>query len=205
VIDLKHHIITIVTIFISLGIGILIGSTMGGNELIIKKQQQLIGDLEGKLTQLRRERNEFERELTAVQDRLEANMKFQKKVLPLVVKDQLKGSRVLMITGDNIDQTLQDKLIQLFQLAGVKEVKVKTNDLKQAAEFNKILFLGDVAAEIKNKYDRGNAEMKASFSPEELASVSDLVKVVFRFTSKDLTQLGRGEGEENFRFSPSLQ
>ena len=55
VMDLKYHIITIIALFITLTIGILIGSTIIGSDTIIEKQQNLINDLENDFKTLRKE------------------------------------------------------------------------------------------------------------------------------------------------------
>ena len=45
-IDLKYHIASIVAVFLALGLGVIIGSTIVGDDLLVDQQQKLIERLE---------------------------------------------------------------------------------------------------------------------------------------------------------------
>lgn len=187
VMDLKYHIITIMTVFISLGIGILIGSTMGGNELVIKQQQQLINDLEHKLTNLKTKNNNFKQQVNKLEGKLARNEEFQEMILPLVVRDQLKDTQLLLVTGKNINQELKQLAVKIFQLSGVKKIKIVDNKFAAKDKFNKVVFLGEINQELKHKYEK--KEQTAAIKSKQLSNVSALVKVVFELASKDLKQM----------------
>jgi len=185
--DLKYHIITIMTVFISLGIGILIGSTMGGNELIIKQQQQLINDLEHKLTNLKTKNNNFKQQVNQLEGKLTRNEEFQEMILPLVVRDQLTDTQLLLVTGKDINQELKQLAVKIFQLSGVEKIKVVDDKFATKDKFNKVVFLGEINSELKHKYEK--KEQTVAIKSEQLSSVSALVKVVFELASKDLQQM----------------
>ncbi len=187
VMDLKYHIITIMTVFISLGIGILIGSTMGGNELIIKQQQQLINDLEHKLTNLKTKNNNFKQQVNQLEGKLTRNEEFQEMILPLVVRDQLTDTQLLLVTGKDINQELKQLAVKIFQLSGVEKIKVVDDKFATKDKFNKVVFLGEINSELKHKYEK--KEQTVAIKSEQLSSVSALVKVVFELASKDLQQM----------------
>jgi len=46
IIDLRYHIVSLVAVFLALGIGILVGSTVLGGDTLVKQQEELAGRLE---------------------------------------------------------------------------------------------------------------------------------------------------------------
>ncbi|HAG08782.1 MAG TPA: copper transporter, partial [Desulfotomaculum sp.] len=54
IINLRYHIASLVATFLALGIGILIGSIMLGNDTLVKQQQQLTRKLELQIEELRK-------------------------------------------------------------------------------------------------------------------------------------------------------
>ncbi|WP_408954633.1 copper transporter [Natroniella sp. ANB-PHB2] len=189
--DLRYHIITIVIIFTTLAIGILIGSTMVGNELIFQEQNNLISKLEEEFLSIRMKNQRFKEEVENLEGKLNDNLEFQEMILPLVVQGQLEGERILVTGISNISQEMEEKLIRTLQLADIKQVKILQDQNDYSADFDSILYLDrekefDVA-ETKGKQVRVDSE--------QLQSVSDLIEVVFQISSKDLENL-RGVGFE---------
>ncbi|MEW5762156.1 MAG: copper transporter [Bacillota bacterium] len=97
IIDLRYHIVSLVAVFLALGIGILVGSTVLGGDTLVKQQEELAGRLEKHLEGLREENDALRAEL----DRVEKDKKFlndfSHEVLPLLVADRLKGMKVAVI------------------------------------------------------------------------------------------------------------
>ncbi|AGB40544.1 Protein of unknown function (DUF3186) [Halobacteroides halobius DSM 5150] len=189
-IDLRYHIITIVVLFVSLGIGILIGSTMVGNDLIIKQQQNLINSLEKNLVNLKKQNSSFQTKINQLQTKLANNNKFQKRLLPLLIKGQLIDESLLIVTGDNIMLDLQEKLRNILQLAGITKLKIVVNEFCSKEGYNKVLLLGQVDETIKKKYHQSKQKDKIIVaSAKQLKNISGLIKLVFKITSKKLDHL----------------
>lgn len=58
-IDLKYHIASIVAVFLALGLGVIIGSTIVGDDLLVDQQQKLIERLEEQFYTLKDRENEL--------------------------------------------------------------------------------------------------------------------------------------------------
>ena len=56
-IDLRYHIATIVALFLALAAGILIGSTIVGDDLLVEQQKKSIDRLEEQFLSLREQEN----------------------------------------------------------------------------------------------------------------------------------------------------
>ncbi|GAB6139173.1 copper transporter [Halanaerobaculum tunisiense] len=186
-IDLRYHIITVVIIFITLGIGILIGSTMVGNDLIIEQQQSLINNLEQNLTDLRNKNTTFKTRIQELEAKLATNLEFQETILPLVVQEQLAEQRLLLLLGDNINPNLRQKVEKILELADIDQLKIISDRRELNQEFQKILLLGQVEESLVEKLEQNQQIIQVD--KEELQSSSDLIKLVFQLTPQDLNQV----------------
>mgnify|MGYP000675221537 CR=1 FL=1 len=107
IIDLRYHIVSLVAVFLALGIGILVGSTVLGGETLVKQQQELASRLEQHLEGLRRENDALRAELGRAEKEKQIFNEFADEVLPLLVADKLKGRRIAVIETAPYD-TRQD-------------------------------------------------------------------------------------------------
>ncbi|MEW6172149.1 MAG: copper transporter [Bacillota bacterium] len=111
IIDFRYHIITLVAVFLMLGLGILIGTTMVGSEAIVKQQVQLGDRLEKQLNGLRMENVKVQQRA----DQIEAENKmlhlFAGEVVPFAAAGQLKDIRVAVFeVGGAASQEMLDDL-----------------------------------------------------------------------------------------------
>lgn len=117
VIDLKYHLTTIIAIFLALGIGILVGSAMIGDDGIVREQQKLIVQIEDDLQGLRNQNNQFKSKVTS----LEAMIGEQEQFIDLLFQDaisgQLAGLDGLMVQDSKTGANSQ--LVEALKLAGM--------------------------------------------------------------------------------------
>lgn len=110
IIDIRYHIITLVAVFLMLGVGILIGTTMVGNETLIKQQDQLADRLEDQLNGLRMEALEVQERCDLLEEENSTLRLFSEKIVPFTVADRLTGARVAVfeVGGPASDDLLND-------------------------------------------------------------------------------------------------
>ncbi|WP_027340036.1 copper transporter [Halonatronum saccharophilum] len=185
-IDLRYHIITIVIIFVTLAIGILIGGSMVGNELISNEHKNLISQLEKEFDFLRNENQEFAQEVNSLEEKLAMNKEFQRVIMPLVLKEQLKEKRVLLVVEEGVTNNLKDRLLEAFRLADADFVEIiKKDEGIKDNDFDKVLLLGPTIS--KEKIDYSNLKDKAiKVDGNQIESISGLIKLVFEVASKEL-------------------
>jgi len=109
-INLRYHIISIVAVFLALGIGLALGSTFISSAVVSR--------LEGEIDQLRTERDglrEGSAELTAELETLVAELdQFEEAALPIVAQGRLDGSRVVLMAVEGVDdETIRDAEVAL--------------------------------------------------------------------------------------------
>lgn len=192
-VDLRYHVITIVIIFVTLAIGILIGSSMVGNDLIVNEQKHLISNLEDDFKSLRTKNKEFSKEVNYLETRLADNINFQKMIMPLVVKEQLKDQSLLVVVGNNVDSELKNKIIKTLKLADVQGLEVieDLTTIGEKSDFTKVLLLGDLDEGLN--YPINLKEKSIKIDLQSIKSISGLIKLVFEVAAKDLPDLEEGE------------
>lgn len=115
-IDLKYHIVSIVAIFIALGMGILIGSTIVGNDVMVAQQQKIISSLERQFADLREHESKLMAEDVKKSKMITQYENFAQSMLVPVVTGQLKGRNVAVIVSGN--QAMPSGIINTLGLAG---------------------------------------------------------------------------------------
>lgn len=95
--DLRYHITSLAAIFLALGIGILIGSSMIGSDAMTKQQKKMIEGIEKEFALLREENKQNEEQLIKSQEVMANQQQFNQSVLPLLVRDKLKGRKVALL------------------------------------------------------------------------------------------------------------
>ncbi|MGM0369771.1 MAG: copper transporter [Bacillota bacterium] len=182
-VDIKYHIITIIALFITLTIGILIGSTIIGSDTIIEKQQNLINDLENDFKTLRQENKKFASQVDQLEDRLATNLKLEKKIIPLVINEKLTGEKLLIISGDNVEAKIENKLINLLELANPKLINQLKEDTTEQNEYTKLLLIGEVKEDLISDYSDSETEIVHS-SVTNLDSLPKIIEFVLKLTTK---------------------
>lgn len=121
-IDLKYHIASLVAVFLALGIGILVGSTMLGNDTLIEYQKQVTDRLETQLENLR-QKNEA---IQATADNLEMDLNIQKEfnnmVLPVLVNNRLENINLAVIETNGY--RFSGNLLDTLELAGANVTSI---------------------------------------------------------------------------------
>lgn len=100
-IDLKYHITSIVAIFLALGLGILIGSSIVGDNLLVDQQKKMIDRLEEQFYVLRDREDKLEAENEYKTNLISNYENYSQTVLPILVDGRLEEYKTaVVVTGD---------------------------------------------------------------------------------------------------------
>ena len=124
IIDFRYHIASLVAVFLALGIGILIGSTMLGNTSIIETQKQLTNNLDQQMKELREQNKAVETRSNNLEINNNILKEFGEDVLPLLVANRLAGQKIAIVQTNNF--SLPNNLKTVLQTAGGKINSVTT-------------------------------------------------------------------------------
>jgi hypothetical protein len=109
-IDFRFHIISIVAVFLALGLGILMGSGFFGDVLV--------EDLKDRMADIRRTNEERESEIDELQSRIEAEQEFIEVVRPDLLRGALQGRSVVIFEIAGLDGSTMDGLVASIEQAG---------------------------------------------------------------------------------------
>ncbi|MGL5694461.1 MAG: copper transporter [Peptostreptococcaceae bacterium] len=147
-INMKYYIVTIGAIFISLGIGILVGFNLNYDQELSKQQTQIIEDLDVKFEDLRTVNNELETNLKDLKSDYEKIIGFINENYEKLTSDQLLDKSIGIISiGSNNDSTQIEKSISNANGNVLFNINLHSNIVDE----NKIKEVSDkVGVEIKN-------------------------------------------------------
>lgn len=101
IIDYKYHIASLVAVFLALGIGILIGSTLLGNDALIDYQKQVTDRLESQLQSLRETNETIQARANTLETDSNMHKQFEKQVLPVLAAGKLAGKNYALVELNN--------------------------------------------------------------------------------------------------------
>jgi len=115
-INIKYYIISIAAIFISLGIGIFVGSNMNGQELYLKQQQALVDSLENRFTEYKKDKEILEQDIQNLNIEKERLSVFVGNMFYEIVHDKLEGLNIGII--ETTDHYFYDDIKDTLKLSG---------------------------------------------------------------------------------------
>ena len=119
-IDLRYHIATVAALFLALGLGIFIGSTVISDGILIKEQEQLIVRLEKEFDKLRDDNRSLKASVISLQESLNAYDELGKEIFPVLAQNKLARKSVgLIITNPDFNP---EEFIGVLMEAGVEKV-----------------------------------------------------------------------------------
>lgn len=117
--DFRYHIISLVAVFLALGMGILVGTMIGEKGAVSQPQKALVERIEADFGQLRAENR-------LLNEQNQANEKFQRAVLPVLISGQLVQKNVALVVTTSLDPSIQKVLANVFEMAGGRLVSTTT-------------------------------------------------------------------------------
>lgn len=124
IIDLRYHIASLVAVFLALGLGILIGTNLLGNDVMVKSLKTASDKIEKNLDSLRLENKKAQEEISAYKETVNMQNQFEKQTIPMLVYGKLAGRRVAIIETNNYG--LHDEWINTLNKAGAKVTSITT-------------------------------------------------------------------------------
>ena len=96
--SLKYHIASLVAVFLALGLGILIGSAVPGNDTLFRQQQQqLLGKLESRMESVVQKNESLRTSIVRLENESNLKGQFERQALPALVGGRLKGHSLAVI------------------------------------------------------------------------------------------------------------
>lgn len=127
IIDIRYHIASLVAVFLALGLGILIGSALLGNDALVSEQEKMISRLEKEFDRLKMEQKNMVELVREKDGLLEIEQRFNKSVLPALITRKLIDRRIAIVrSNDSSDFQLSKELATLLKTAGANVSVIAT-------------------------------------------------------------------------------
>jgi Copper transport outer membrane protein, MctB len=178
-ISFRFHLVSLVAVFMALGLGVLAGTTVL-DQLIVAGLEEQARVLERDLEQVREENAEFQAEAERLSE-------FSEEILPYMIEGRLTGQDALLITQEGTDDTAINRVVEGLEAAGAEvrallsvgsRMALPTEDDRQ-----------DLATAIGQEDVTDPAELKLltaeavadrlSFGPEEEDLLVELIQAEF--------------------------
>jgi len=115
-INIKYYVISIASIFISLGIGIFIGFNMNGQDLYLQQQQVLVNSLENRFSEFKKENEELEKRIQSVTVENEKQSTFIEGIFNETIHNKLEKFNIAII--ETTDDYFYDDIYKVLKLSG---------------------------------------------------------------------------------------
>ncbi len=162
--DLRYHVASLSSVFLALGIGIVIGTAFVGSP-IVARQTGMLHRLETHVSELREETRERERTEQALGQ-----------MLPQAVRGTLTGKRVLVVQTGNY-AAASAATVEALELAGAIPVRVSLPPDAWRARLGKPEMTADAVAgearELARRLAGGDKESWRKFRDDGLLAVGD--------------------------------
>ena len=107
----RYHAISLVAVFLALGIGILLGVAIGENGIVSNASKDLERSLRGDLNRVRSQNAQLKKDI-------ETRDAYEKAVYPSLVKDLLPGWRIGIVAMGNLDSSYTGEATDAVEPAG---------------------------------------------------------------------------------------
>lgn len=122
--DFRYHIVTLVAVFLALGIGIIIGTALLGNDAIVQQQRELTDRLEAQLQEMRAENKAVQAKMNDLEVDSTIHKQFEKQILPALVSGKLADVNVAIIETNNYG--MREDLLNTLETSGAKVTSITT-------------------------------------------------------------------------------
>ncbi len=111
--DMRYHIASLVSVFLALTVGLLLGTLIVDQGLLADQQEALFRSIRADVNKINERNRELQTEVTDLRD-------FQKQVLPIAVEDRLADSFTTIVTLTTGRDELVNEVVQILALAGAQ-------------------------------------------------------------------------------------
>lgn len=122
--NMKFYVISIVSIFLALAIGIYIGFTLDAQNFLVEQKEDIASKLEEKFDYLRSENENFKKEIEKMEVKNSQYEKFNETVYPEIIKNRLSGTKVAIIETN--DEYIYSGIGKTLEMSGATVVNVTT-------------------------------------------------------------------------------
>ncbi len=144
-IDIRYFYFTILAIFLSLGLGMLLGGSWISNERILAEQQRFANFIETEFSQLRQENQQFKREIKEMEAGIIDNQLFFAEKLPAFFENIFTGQRIGFLLAPELTGKT-GLLHKVLSSGGAEAAFFFDDEIQDAGLFSSFIVIGNDAS-----------------------------------------------------------
>lgn len=125
-ISFRYHLVSIVAVFLALGLGVLMGTTV--------LDQGIVSQLERQTDQLQEDLGEFRSQVDDLQAEIQRLDRFGVDILPLLINGRLGGTEVVLVTHEDVDDGAVADAVRALDLSGADVTAALSVDSRISSE-----------------------------------------------------------------------
>jgi len=151
--NLKFYVLTVVSIFLALAIGIYIGFMFDAQDILLSQKEDIVAQLEERFNYLKEENEKIKRDIADISEENKRLYEFNRTVYGEIIKDRLSGVKISIIeTNDDyiytgIKQTLEASGAEVTSITTIKDSLLSDKDAIEAI-FKKINKVEDIEGDV---------------------------------------------------------
>lgn len=168
IIDFRYHVVTLVAVFLALGLGIILGTNMG--KTVNSGFEKQIQNLESTYEKIREDQKALQASLNSKDYELEVANQFQKAIVPNLIGNKLLGKRIAILrTNTTVDFRYAKQLATILRQAGAEVTSITT--------FTGAINLNDtqLKTEIVNAFDITGDDANNVLLPSIYAKIVEMI------------------------------
>lgn len=130
--DWKYHVVSLAAVFLALGLGLVLGTTLLGNDVLVQQQQKVIASLENNLQSLVQENRSRQEQLNSLAEELNRYQEFSQSAAGFIASQRLSGLKVAVVSA--ADHPVPPEVAGILQQAGAELLSVTNFSMLTASE-----------------------------------------------------------------------
>lgn len=183
--NMRYFVVSIVSIFLALAIGIYIGFIMDANDMIVEQKEDIVAKLEEKFDYLKEENTSLKKEKEILELENDKYKLFSRVVYPEAIKNKLTGVNIAIIETN--DEYIYSGIGKTLELAGANVKSIITvKDKFLNEELLREIYISHLGEEeeiSKNIIENGTKDISKAIITGEHSEIID------DFSEKDLINI----------------
>lgn len=118
--DLRYHLISLISVFLALAIGILLGVAVAGEGVVTDRLEAEITDIQQRFERQRVEIGEREQRISRLEERIAADEDLQSAMSEAMITDALIGVEVALVSGAYADEETVEEVRNALTASGAE-------------------------------------------------------------------------------------
>lgn len=128
---MRYHIASLIAVFLSLALGILLGTIFVDERILAERQNQLVEDIRKDVEKVRADNKQLS-------DEIKRSDEFEQAVLPLMIQNKLAGKQIAIVASVSEDQTVRNALQDVLTKSGARVFFIKATSATFSLERKEI-------------------------------------------------------------------